>query len=91
MGTQEGAMGTGRREGGLALEAVSRTRRRVSASLVWMETSAGRCSRRCWGAELEPLLSAQAGETWLICIPRFPGILNKYFPKLGTWLGNHLL
>lgn len=37
-------------------------------------------------AKLEPLLSAQTGKTLLSCIPRFPGILSKYFPKLGTWL-----
>lgn len=42
-------------------------------------------------AELEPLISAQTGKILRMCFPRFPGILNKYFPKLGIWLGNHHL
>lgn len=32
-------------------------------------------------ASLEPLISAQTGKTLLICMPRFPGILNKCFPS----------
>lgn len=55
--------------------------RPLSAFLVWMKTSAGRCSPRgtTWSAKLEPLVSGQTRKTLLICIPRFPGIKKKKY------------
>lgn len=83
--SQEGEMGTRvRRDGGATLRFCLGVVH-LSAFLVWMKTSAGRCS---WGttgsAKLERLISAQTGKILLICILKFPGILNKCFFKPGN-------
>lgn len=57
----------------------------VSSFLTWMRTLAGYCSQgTTWTGQVGTSHISQTGKILLMCIPPFPGILDKYFSKAGN-------
>lgn len=57
----------------------------LSSFLAWMGTSAGYCSQgTAWTGQVGTSHISQTRKILLMCMPPFPGILDKYFSKVGN-------